>query len=118
VKWIILLLGIVSNASASVLIKVAMTPPRTPPSLSAPMSILTNWPLLLGLVLYGGTFLMYAAALARLPLNVAHPVMTTGAVAAVAVFSFAILKEPFPTTTLAGVALVVLGVALITMGVG
>lgn len=33
-KWLILILGIASNASASVLVKLAMLPPRRFPSLS------------------------------------------------------------------------------------
>lgn len=113
-KWLILILGIASNASASVLVKIAMTPPRRFPSLSDPVAALSNWPFWLGLALYGGAFLFYAAALARLPLNVAHPVLTTGAVATVALFSVLIFREPFYWTTGAGIVLVVVGVALIT----
>ena len=113
-KWLILILGIASNASASVLVKIAITPPRRFPSLSDPAAALSNWPFWLGLALYGGAFLFYAAALARLPLNVAHPVLTTGAVATVALFSVLIFREPFYWTTGAGIALVVIGVALIT----
>jgi small multidrug resistance pump len=113
-KWLILILGIAANASASVLVKMAMIPPRKFPSLSAPMLALTNWPFWLGLVLYGGAFLLYAAALARLPLNVAHPVLTSGAVATVALFSVLFFREPFHWTTGAGIVLVIAGVALIT----
>lgn len=113
-KWLILALGIASNASASVLVKLAMLPPRRFPSLSDPMAALSNWPFWLGLFLYGAAFLLYAAALARLPLNVAHPVLTTGAVAAVATLSTLIFKEPFHWTTATGILLVIAGVALIT----
>lgn len=113
-KWIILFLGIFSNASASVLVKMAMMPPRKFPSLSDPMAALTNWPFWLGLGLYGMAFLLYAAALARLPLNVAHPVLTAGAVAAVALSSVLIFREPFHWTTLVGIFLVIAGVGLIT----
>lgn len=113
-KWLILILGILSNASASVLVKMAMMPPRKFPSYSDPMGALSNWPFWLGLVLYGGAFLLYAAALARLPLNVAHPVLTAGAVAAVACFSVLFLRESFHWTTGAGIFLVIAGVALIT----
>ena len=113
-KWLILILGIASNASASVLIKMAMMPPRKFPSLSDPMVALSNWPFWSGLVLYGAAFLLYAAALARLPLNVVHPVLTAGAVATVALFSVLIFREPFHWTTAAGIVLVVAGVALIT----
>ena len=114
-KWLILVLGIAANASASVLVKMAMMPPRKFPSLSEPMAALSNWPFWLGLGLYGAAFLLYAAALARLPLNVAHPVLTTGAVAAVALLSVLIFREPFHWTTAAGILLVIAGVALITV---
>ncbi|MDF3054480.1 MAG: emrE [Gammaproteobacteria bacterium] len=114
-KWLILLLGIAANAYASVLIKMAMMPPRKFPSFSDPNAALTNWPFWLGLGLYGSAFLLYAAALARLPLNIAHPVLTSGAVATVALFSILIFREPFHWTTGAGILLVIAGVVLITV---
>lgn len=113
-KWLILLLGIATNASASVLVKMAMIPPRQFPSLGDPWAALGNWPFWLGLGLYGAAFLLYAAALTHLPLNVAHPVLTSGAVAMVAMLSVLIFKEPFYWTTGAGILLVIAGVALIT----
>ena len=112
--WLILVLGIFSNAFASVLIKIAVTEPRRFPSLTEPMSALANWPFWLGLFLYGAAFLLYAAALAKFPLNVAHPVLTTGAVAMVALLSIVMFKEPFYWTTALGIVLVIIGVALIT----
>jgi len=116
-KWLILIFGIISNASASVLVKLAMMPPRKFPSISDPVSALRNWPFWLGLGLYGVAFFLYAAALARLPLNVAHPVLTSGAVASVALCSLLIFREPFPWTTTSGILLVIAGVALITFRV-
>lgn len=113
-KWLILILGVASNASASVLVKIAMTPPRRFPSIADPWTALSNWPFWLGLALYGMAFLLYAAALARLPLNVAHPILTAGAVATVAVLSVALFHEPLPWTTALGIAFVILGVVLIT----
>lgn len=113
-KWLILAIGIAANASASVLVKMAMMPPRRFPSLAAPIESLSNWPFWLGLGLYGAAFLLYAAALARLPLNVAHPVLTAGAIATVAVMSLLVFREPFHWTTVAGILMVIGGVALIT----
>ena len=113
-KWLILILGILSNASASVLIKMAMMPPRKFPAITDPIAAQSNWPFWLGLSLYGGAFLLYAAALARLPLNVAHPILTSGAVAVVALSSVLIFREPFHWTTGIGILLVIAGVALIT----
>lgn len=113
-KWLILLLGIVANASASVLVKLAMTAPRKFPSLADPVAALGNWPFWLGLGLYGAAFLLYAAALARLPLHVAHPILTAGAIATVACASVVLFREPFHWSTGVGILLVMAGVALIT----
>ena len=113
-KWLILVLGILSNASASVLIKFAVAPPRKFPSLADPIAALSNWPFWLGLSFYGLAFLLYALALTRLPLNVAHPVLTAGAIASVAISSYFIFHEPFYINTVIGVLLIMLGVAFIT----
>lgn len=103
-----------TNASASVLIKIAMTPPRKFPTFSDPLASLTNWPFWIGLGLYGTAFLLYAAALARLPLNIAHPILTSGAVVAVAISSNLFFNESFDWMTIAGIIFVIAGVALIT----
>jgi small multidrug resistance pump len=114
-KWLILLLGVLSNASASILVKFAMQAPRKFPSYADPLAALTNWPFWLGLGCYGAAFMLYAAALARLPLNIAHPILTGGAVAMVALSSALVFEEPFPWTTCLGIILVIAGVAFITM---
>jgi multidrug transporter EmrE-like cation transporter len=62
--------------------------------------------------------LLYAAALARLPLNVAHPILTAGAVATVTLLSVLIFNEPLHATRLVGIALVIVGVVLITLRAG
>ena len=113
-RWIILMLGIAANASASVLIKLAMIPPRQFPAFSDPRAAIGNWPFWLGLGLYGAAFVLYAAALARLPLNVAHPVLTAGAVASVAVLSVLIFGEQLHWTRIVGILMVLGGVLLIT----
>ena len=112
--WLILVLGVFSNALASVMIKVAVSQPRKFPSLTEPISALTNWPFWVGLFFYGVAFLLYASALAKFPLNVAHPVLTAGAVAMVALLSVVIFKEPISWASSAGIVLVIIGVVLIT----
>ena len=116
-KWVILILGIAANTSASVLIKISMIPPRKFPTFSEPLAAFSNWPFWLGLGLYGVAFLLYAAALARLPLNVVHPILTSGAIASVSLYSLLIFREPFHLTTIAGIFLVIAGVVLITLRV-
>jgi small multidrug resistance pump len=113
VRWLVLVAGIACNASASLLVKIAMLSAQ-PPSFAKPASILGSVPLLIGLVLYGGAFVLYAAAVARFPLNGAHPILTCGAIATVAILSVTVLREPMPWSTSLGIALVVGGVVLIS----
>ena len=112
-KWFILILGIASSASASVLVEMVMMSPRKFPSLNEPMAAKSNWPFWSGLIRDVAAFLLYAGALARLPLNVAHRVLTAGAVATVTLCSVVIFREPFHWTTAAGIVLVIVGVALV-----
>ena len=113
-KWTLLIFGIVSNASASILIKVAMMPPRNYPTISDPVEALKNWPFWLGLLFYGLAFLLYAAALQRLPLNVAHPILTSGAIALVSVSSIIFFNEQLNWLKVLGILLVLAGVVLIS----
>lgn len=113
-KWLILLLGVLANAFASILIKIAMTPPRKIPTISDPFSLLTNWPLILAVFLYILSLFFYAFALTRFPLNIAHPVLTAGAVALVAIFSIVLFKETFHWTIGLGIFFVITGVILLT----
>lgn len=113
-KWAIIVAGIVANVSASLLVKVAMSAPWPAPDLQRPLELLRNLPLVGGVLLYGAAFVLYAAALARLPLNVAHPVLTAGAIAGVALVSAMTLREPMPPLTALGIGLVLCGVVLIS----
>ncbi|MGL5336937.1 MAG: DMT family transporter [Enterovibrio sp.] len=114
-KWLILLLGILSNASASILIKVAMSDASTPIQISKPLSILGNIPLISGLALYGLAFILYAVALTYLPLNVAHPTLTSGSIALVAVASVVFFGETLTAINIAGLILIIFGVVALTI---
>ena len=114
-KWLILLFGILSNVFASVLIKVAMMPPRKMPSIKDPLSVITNIPLWSGLFLYGMAFVLYAAALRFFPLHVAHPILTSGAIAGVALLSVVMFRETLTLMTVAGILLIIAGVVLISV---
>jgi small multidrug resistance pump len=115
-NWVILLLGIASNAAASILVKVAMSSSGGGfESLLAPRELIRNWPFWSGLLLYGVAFLLYAAALARLPLSVAHPTLTAGAIATVAVASALLFQEAFPPVKIFGLGLIIVGVAMVAV---
>ena len=112
-KWLILILGILTNVSASVLVKFAVMEPRKFPSLNDIPAALTNIPFWLGIFFYGCAFLLYAMALSRFPLNIAHPILTAGAIAMVALSSVFIFKEPISLSLIVGLLLVIVGVILI-----
>lgn len=113
ITFLLVVLGIVSNAVASVMIKYAMLPERKF-SISEPLSIILNIPLWTGLMFYGIAFVLYALTLQRLPLNVTHPVLTCGAISMVAVLSVILFGESFTVQKIAGVVLVAVGVILIS----
>ena len=113
-KWLVLIIGILSNTSASVLIKYAMQPTKKVFCLSDPIETIKNWPLWLGLVMYGIAFLLYAYSLKLFPLNVAHPILTSGAIACVALSSLLLFKEQFSFNIALGIILIVCGVISIT----
>lgn len=111
---LILLAGIIANAAASLLVKKAVGGGPLP--LDQPWLLLANVPLVAGAALYGLTLVLYASALARMPLGVAHPVMTAGAIALVAIVSAFWLREGVSVAWLAGIVLIIAGVVLVTMG--
>ena len=115
-SWLFLILGVASNALASVLIKVAADGAKL--TLAQPLALLSNAYLVLGLFFYGATFLFYLLALTKLPLNVVHPVLTSGAIVCVAFASAFFFKETFYTTTIIGIGLIIIGVILVTIKVG
>lgn len=96
------------------MIKYATIAPRSFPSISQPLQALLNWPFWLGIFFYGLAFILYGLSLSRFPLNVAHPILTAGAIAIVSLFSLVLFKEPFNWTTLLGIIFIIMGVMLIT----
>lgn len=116
-KWLVLALGVLTNASASLLIKASSMPPRELPSFSTPVSTwISNWPFWLGVGAYGLAFLLYVYALSLFPATVAHPVITAGAIAVVATIAGLVLGERLGILTIVGIAAVMAGVVLIALG--
>lgn len=113
-SWFLLFLCVSFNALAGLSMKFGTQPPFRLPSIRDPMAIVTNWPLWLAVGFYGSAFLVYAAVLARLPLSVVAPVVTSGTTFMVAILAFTLLREPVRMTTCLGIVTVILGVVLIT----
>ncbi len=114
-KWFILIFGILSNVLASVLVKIAGQKHDLVAGAKEPLQLLFNIPLVSGVVLYGVAFILYALALQKFPLSFAHPVLTSGAILGVALFSLLFFNEPFGFTKWIGFFLVIVGVVLISV---
>lgn len=115
-SYILLAIALTLNAVANVFLKVgsARLPAWSEPALLP--RLFTNPYLLLGIVLFALNVLVYAAALARLNLSVAYPVMVAGSMIVVVVLSATCLKEVVTPVQLSGIALLILGILLVTRG--
>jgi len=110
-KYAFVILGILFNGGASVALKIGMSKPN-----ESVMDLAQNAWVWSGMGLYVLAFGIYAKALQMLPLNLAHPVMTTGAIVAVSVASWLWLGEAWSLPRVAGIGLMVAGMFLLSMG--
>lgn len=115
-KWLLLILGIASNASASLLVKLSQLQSRQALLINHPWFLFLNWQLILGIALYCLAFALYATVLKFFPLNIAHPMLTAGALASVAILSVVVLDESFTPTMLIGLGFIAVGIILLTSG--
>lgn len=115
-KWLILILGILSNAFASVLVKYGGNKLQIGELAQEPLKIFGNFPLITGIFFYFLAFVLYIWALKLFPLHIAHPILTSGAIALVALCSFLIFHEPITLCKIFGLSLIILGVVLLTIG--
>lgn len=112
--YALLALALTLNAAANILLKVGASRlgPLQEPELVA--RLFGNLHLWAGLALFALNVVFYAAALTRLNLSVAYPVMTAGGVLIVVTASFIWLKEPISVSQGLGLALLVAGILLVT----
>jgi multidrug transporter EmrE-like cation transporter len=113
--WLLVIVGILANAAASVLVKLSS---KEPLNLADPVGLLTNWRLLLAAVSYGVAFLAYAAAVTRLPLNIAHPISTAGAIVIVGAASAFLIRDAFTPLHWLGYGLLLAGIVALAFAKG
>lgn len=80
----------------------------------SPSSWLTNWKLLVGLILYGLATALFVYALKFGNLSILYPIIATSYVW-VAIFARVFLQEPFPASKWLGIALIISGVWMISL---
>jgi small multidrug resistance pump len=115
-EYLLLMLALTLNALANVLLKVGATRFAGWGQPGVMSRVLANPYLLLGLALFALNVIFYAAALTRLNLSVAYPVMVAGGIILVVLASVVWLKEPVTAAQVSGLALLVAGILLVTHG--
>ena len=111
--YLFLSLALILNASANVLLKIgAARLGGIEPGLLG--RLVTNWQLLAGLALFALNVVFYIAALTRLNLSLAYPIMVAGGIVIVVSVSTLLLRETVTAPQMIGVLLLVLGIVLTT----
>lgn len=117
---IALMIALTFNATANLLIKFGARKADLEGGLMAdgPINairiILTNWQLMLGLVLFASNVLFYMYALQKLRVSSAYPIMVGGGFAIIAVVAmFSSLAERLAPVQWAGVVLIMVGIILV-----
>lgn len=113
-SWLFLFVGILMNATASILIKTAALSVATPVEGRSPHLVLQP-AFLLGVVLFAATLGCYSKAMMKLDLSVAHPIMTSVPIVLVSSYAMTRLGEPYSLLKIAGLALILTGIALLTI---
>jgi multidrug transporter EmrE-like cation transporter len=108
-SWILVITGIACNAAASIMMKIGAAQ-AAKASAAGLMGLITNFWLYGAVASYGAAFVLYGAALSRMPLNVAHPIMTAGAIVLVGLSSAFYFRESVSVPTVIGYSLLLAGI--------
>jgi multidrug transporter EmrE-like cation transporter len=111
--YLFLTLALLFNATANILLKVGATRlgPIEGPGLVA--RVAGDGYLLAGVLLFALNVVLYTAALTRLDLSVAYPIMVAGGIVIVVSVSTLVLRETVTVVQSIGLVLLVLGIALV-----
>ncbi len=111
--YVFLAVALALNAVASILLKIGAERLADLRARDLAAAVIADYPLLLGLALFALNFVFYTAALVRLDLSVANPIMTAGGMLIVVCCSALFLRESVTTVQLTGVLLLVAGIVLV-----
>ena len=119
VTWVLILSGVLLNAAAQLLLKLATRPLAHfsdfgADTLLSSVAILTrSLPFWGGMVCYAASVCVWIAALSKAPVSTAYPMLSLGYVVVAAV-SLLWLGESMPPAKVLGIALICAGVILVS----
>jgi multidrug transporter EmrE-like cation transporter len=111
--YLFLILALTLNAAANILLKIGATRLGALEEPGLLGRLVSNHHLWAGLLLFALNVVFYIAALTRLNLSVAYPIMVAGGIVIVVSASTFALQEAITPLQTLGVALLVLGIALV-----
>jgi multidrug transporter EmrE-like cation transporter len=111
--YLLLAIALALNATANVLLKIGAARLGDPTAPGLIGRLLTNRQLLAGLVLFALNVVFYLAALTRLNLSVAYPIMVAGGMVIVVGASVLHLREAVDAPQVVGLLLLVVGIVLV-----
>jgi len=76
-------------------------------------SMIVNWQLIIGVFLYGMSFVVSTLIYTKIPLNIAYPVIMGGTLIFVAIGTIIFLGEKFTTWHLFGMLFLLIGIGMI-----
>ena len=119
ITWVLILCGVGLNAVAQLLLKAATRPLAqftqfdTATLLASIGLLLRSPPFWAGMICYGGSLCVWLAALSKAPVSIAYPMLSLGYVV-VAWASVVWLGETLSVTKVLGIALICVGVVLVS----
>lgn len=120
ISFALVLAGVLLNAAAQSLLKLGAN--RLGPDPFASLSwtsiavrIMSDWPYLLGFGCYGISVIVWIIALTRVPVTIAYPMLSIGYVVNALIARYW-LGEELSATGWSGIALIIVGVALVARG--
>lgn len=119
VTWVLILTGVGLNAAAQLLLKVATKPLshfgvfNTDVLSNSIVILFKSMPFWAGIVCYAASLCVWVAALSKAPVSTAYPMLSLGYVVVAAV-SVAWLGESLTPAKMLGIALICVGVVLVS----
>lgn len=112
--YVFLTVALTLNATANLLMKMGADRIGALDGPGMLRGILTNHYLVGGIVLFGLNIVFYVAALTRMNLSIAYPVMMAGGVLIVVAVSVLYFRESLTLAQVAGILLLMVGLVLVT----
>lgn len=117
-NYLLIIVSVLLNASAQLFIKRGMTTIGSV-TLSAngisslALKAITNMPIIMGMLAYAVSILLWMIVLSRVNVSIAYPFLSIGYIFT-AVFAFFLFNEPFTVQKILGILIICLGVILLT----